>query len=382
MRQRIFSGIKPSGDLHIGNYLGAIRQWVGLQDEYDATLCVVDLHAITVPQEPKELRRRTLDIAKTYLAAGIDPAKATIFVQSHVPAHAELCWILNTVAKVGDLTKMTQLKDKAGLVDEELLLQSFEEFGRTESSHEVVEAIENMTSLEVAKATKLLAVQTLLKFLKDKYLNPFNVAGVGLFDYPVLMAADILLYDTDVVPVGDDQVQHIELTRTLARRFNKRFGDVFTIPQPRVDQESARIMALDNPSKKMSKSAGSEYNYIALNDDPDMARRKIMKAVTDSGSDIVYADEKPALKNLINIHSLLAGRTPQAIEAEYVSKGYADFKRDLGDVVAGFLSDFQSRLADISDEETLHVLRAGAEKARETARKKLSEVYERVGFLR
>lgn len=382
MRQRIFSGIKPSGDLHIGNYLGAIRQWVDLQHAYDATLCVVDLHAITVPQDPADLRRRTLDIAKTYLAAGIDPEQTTIFVQSHVPAHAELAWVLNSVvAKVGDLTKMTQLKDKAGLVDEDILFQNFDEFAKMESSREIMEALKNMPSSEVEKTAKFSAAQTLLKFLKEKYINPLNVAGVGLFDYPVLMAADILLYDTDVVPVGDDQVQHVELTRTLARRFNKRFGDTFKIPQSLVNKEAARIMALDDPTRKMSKSATSEYGYIALADDPDVARRKIMKAVTDSGTDIVYADDKPALKNLVNIYSLLADKTPEAIEAEYVGKGYADFKRDLGDVVAVFLADFQSKLAGISDDETLRVLRAGAEKARETARKKLSEVYDRAGFL-
>ncbi|MEI8103605.1 MAG: tryptophan--tRNA ligase, partial [Candidatus Moraniibacteriota bacterium] len=259
MKQRMVSGIQPSGNLHIGNYLGAIRQWVDLQEEYDLFLFVADLHAITTPQDPDDLRRRTIEIAKLYLAAGIDPAKTTIFVQSHIPEHAQLGWILNTIARMGDLEKMTQFKNK------------------TESQGER--------------------------------------AGVGLFDYPVLMAGDILMYDAEKVPVGDDQVQHVELTRTLARRFNKRFGslrrgdseasEVFIVPQPLTKKEGARIMALDNPVRKMAKSASSEYNYIALMDTPEQARKKIMKAVTDSGSEILYSDDKPALKNLINIYALL-----------------------------------------------------------------------------
>jgi len=325
MKQRIFSGIKPSGDLHLGNYLGAIRQWVPLQDEYDAIFSVVDLHAITVPQDPSDLRAKTLGIAKTYLASGIDPAKAALFVQSHVPEHSELAWILNTVARMGDLEKMTQFKDKA----------------------------------------------------KDGAER----AGVGLFDYPVLMAADILLYDTAVVPVGDDQLQHVELSRTLARRFNERFGETFRVPEARVMKEGARIMGLDDPTRKMSKSAASEYNLIALSDDAETVRRKIRKAVTDSGSEIVYRDDKPALMNLINIYTLLSGIAIPEIEAKYAGRGYGDFKTDLAEVVADFLVPFQERMSGYTDGETIRILREGADRVRPIAAAKLREVKERVGFL-
>lgn len=325
MKKRIVSGIKPSGELHIGNYLGAIAQWIKLQDEFEVMLFIADLHAITVPQNPEELRRRTIEIAKIYLAAGLDPSKVTIFVQSQIPEHAELCWILNTVTRMGDLEKMTQFKDKGG--------------------------------------------------------DNRETAGVGLFDYPVLMAGDIMMYDAEFVPVGDDQVQHIELTRTLGRRFNKRFGEIFTIPQPMLQKEGARIMALDNPEKKMSKSAASEYSYIALNDEPEKARKKIMKAVTDSGSEIVYDDEKPALKNLINIYALLSGKSSLDIQSMYAGKGYADFKRDLADVVAGFLEDFQEKYNAISDEEVLKILQDGSEKIRPLAQKKIQDVKKLVGFV-
>ncbi|HMN19190.1 MAG TPA: tryptophan--tRNA ligase, partial [Candidatus Moranbacteria bacterium] len=245
MKKRIFSGVQPSGNLHIGNYLGAIKNWVDLQDEYESIFCVVDLHAITVPQDPEKLRRKTLEIAKIYLAAGIDPQKSTIFVQSQVPEHSELMWLLNTVAKMSELEKMTQFKDKS------------QKEGR-------------------------------------------EGASLGLFAYPVLMAADILLYDTEIVPVGEDQKQHVELARDLAKRFNHRFGETFVVPQAHIRQEGMRIMGLDDPTKKMSKSASSEYNYIALMDDADTIRRKIKKAVTDSGSEISYGEEKPALRNLLN----------------------------------------------------------------------------------
>jgi tryptophanyl-tRNA synthetase len=357
MKKRIVSGIQPSGNLHIGNYLGAIRQWIGLQDEFDMIAMVVDMHAITVPQKPEDLRRRTVEIAKIYLAAGLDPSKVAIFAQSHVPEHTELCWILNTITKNGDLTKMTQFKDKSDV--------DFDEIGKEFSEIQA----DWMKSLQ-------------------NWKERFNSVGVGLFDYPVLMAGDILMYDAELVPVGEDQVQHIELTRTLGRRFNKKFGDTFRIPQPLLQKEGARIMALDNPQKKMSKSATSEYNYIALNDTPEQARKKIMKAVTDSGSEIVYQDDppageagKPALKNLINIYSLLSGKTTAEIEQMYVGKGYADFKRGLADVVAEFLTDFQGKFNAISDEDVVKVLREGAEKVRPLAQKKMLEVKQKVGFL-
>ncbi len=325
--ERLFSGIQPSGNLHLGNYLGAIKQWLPLQDQYEAIFCVVDMHAITVPQDPAELRRKTIEIAKIYLAAGIDPKKSTLFVQSHVPGHAELAWVLNTIATMGELGRMTQFKDKAQRSGEE-------------------------------------------------------ASAVGLFDYPVLMAADILLYDTATVPVGEDQKQHVELTRDLAQRFNSRFGETFVVPEPLIQREGARIMGLDDPTKKMSKSAASEYNYIALSDDADTIRKKIKKAVTDSGSEIVYRDDKPALMNLINIYTLLSGKKVDEVEAMYVGKGYGDFKADLAEVVVNFLVPFQERLASISDDEVLAVLRAGAEKARAIAEKKVVQVYEKVGFVR
>ncbi len=324
--KRLFSGIQPSGNLHLGNYLGAIKQWVDMQNDHEAIFCIVDLHAITVAQDPVALRAKTLEIAKIYLASGIDPEKSTLFIQSHIPAHTELGWILNTIARMAELERMTQFKDKA------------QKGGASES-------------------------------------------GVGLFDYPVLMAADILLYDTHVVPVGDDQMQHIELARDLAERFNKRFGETFVVPEGRVTKEGARIMGLDDPSKKMSKSAPSEYNYIALTDDADTVRRKIKKAVTDSGSEIVYSDEKPALKNLINIYTLLSGKTPQEIEALYVGRGYGDFKTDLAEVVVGFLAPFQERLLALSDDDVLTILRAGANKVRPLAEDKLRQVYDKMGLI-
>lgn len=326
MKKRIFSGIKPSGDLHIGNYIGAIRNWIPLQEEYDSIFCVVDMHAITVPQDPELLKKRTLEIAKIYLASGIDPKKCSIFIQSHVGEHAELGWILNTITKVPELEKMTQFKDKT-------------QKGGRES------------------------------------------AGVGLFDYPVLMAADILIYDTELVPVGEDQVQHVELARDLAKRFNHKFGETFVVPQAKLKQELMRIKGLDNPEKKMSKSADSDKGSIGLLDDIASAKNKIMKAITDSGTEIVYSDEKPAIKNLINIYSSLSDKTPQEIEAMYQGKGYGDFKKGLAEVVAGFLTDFQKKYNAISDEEVLQILREGAEKVRPIARKKLDEVKEKVGFV-
>lgn len=325
-KKRIFSGIQPSGNLHLGNYLGAIQNWVKMQDEFESIFCVVDLHAITVPQDPEELRRKTIEVAKIYLASGIDPQKSSIFVQSHMPEHSELAWILNTITKMPELDKMTQFKDKAKKEGQES-------------------------------------------------------ASVGLFDYPVLMAADILLYNTEVVPVGEDQLQHIELARDLAKRFNQKFGDTFIIPQHFIKKEGMRIMGLDDPSKKMSKSASSEYNYIALTDDEESVRRKIKKAVTDSGSEIVYRDDKPALQNLINIYSLLSGKEAADIEKMYAGKGYGDFKNDLADIVVNFLKPLQEKIAAISDEEVTKILKAGADKIRPIAQQKLTETKQKVGFV-
>ena len=376
MQKRLFSGIQPSGNLHLGNYLGAIQHWVKLQDEYEAIFCVVDLHAITVPQDPTELRKKIIEVAKIYLAAGIDPKKSTMFVQSHVSEHTQLAWILNTITKNGDLTKMTQFKDKsgmdydqvetalkAGLVD--MAYESSESIGKTKDDFRIL----------------VMKIGSRIVDIFQKMKTDFNSVGVGVFDYPVLMAADILLYDTAGVPVGEDQVQHIELTRVLARRFNEKFGETFVIPEPIVGKESARIMGLDDPTKKMSKSATSEYNYIALTDDAETVKKKIKKAVTDSGSEIVYSDSKPALKNLLNIFALLYDKKPEAIAEEYAGKNYSDFKNGLSEVVVNFLFPFQERLKNISDEEVLAVLRAGAEKVKPLAREKMRTVFDKVGLI-
>lgn len=324
MSKRIFSGIQPSGNLHLGNYLGAIKNWVKLQDEYDSVFCVVDLHAITVPQDPKELKKKTIEVAKVYLASGIDPEKCAIFIQSHVMEHTELAWILNTITKISELERMTQFKDKS----------------------------ENKEGV-----------------------------SMGLFDYPALMAADIILYDSDLVPVGKDQVQHIEFTRTLARRFNQKFGETFVIPKPYTTEKSENIMGLDDPTKKMSKSASSEYNYISLTDNAETVKRKIKKAITDSGNEIIYSDEKPAFKNLINIYSLLTDKKPEEIVKMYAGKGYADFKTGLAEVIVNFLTPLQEKMKSLTDEKVLTILRNGAEKVRPLAQAKMAEVKKKMGFI-
>lgn len=323
--ERIFSGIQPSGVIHIGNYLGAVKNWLSLQDNYQCIFCVVDLHAITVPQDPQKLRNKILEVAKIYLAAGIDPKKSIIFVQSHIKEHAELCWFLNTIVRIPELERMTQFKEKA------------------------------------------------LQNKKD--------VNVGLFDYPVLMAADILLYKTAFVPVGDDQSQHVELTRNLAQRFNDRFGDIFVVPQALVKKEGARIMALDDPKKKMSKSAKSAYNYIALTDSPDLIREKIKKAVTDSGREIHCDPERPTLANLLTIFSLFSDKTIKEIEEIYKDKGYADFKQGLADAIVDFLEPFQKKYNALNDEEVLEILKDGAKKAQIIASQTMSEVKKAIGFI-
>lgn len=324
-KKTIFSGIQPSGNLNIGNYIGAISQWVEMQKEYDCIFSVVDYHAITVKQDPEELRKRIINTTKIYLAAGIDPEKSIIFQQSTVPAHTELAWILNCYGtRIADLNKMTQFKDKAG---------------------------KNQESV-----------------------------SVGLYDYPVLMAADILLYNTEIVPVGDDQRQHVELARDIASRFNNEFGKVFTIPQAVIKKEGARIMSLLDPSKKMSKSDPNQNNCIALLDNTAEAKKKIRRAVTDSGSDIIYdLINKPALSNLLTIYALLGDRQVKRLEKDYSGKGYGDFKKDLADVVEKFLIGFQDRYNKISDEEVLKILEDGRIKAETIAQKKLEEVKKLIG---
>ncbi len=327
MSKTIFSGVQPSGNLHLGNYLGAIKNWVNLQNDYQCIFCVVDYHAITVKQDPKELQKKIVEVAKIYLATGINPARSIIFQQSTVSAHTELAWILNTIARVSDLNKMTQYKDKA----------------------------------------------------KN---NKENVS-VGLFDYPVLMAADILLYNTDLVPVGDDQSQHVELTRTLAKRFNSQFKKTFKIPEVFIQPEGARIMGLDNPANKMSKSSANPTNHVALLDKPEVARKKIMKAVTDNGSEVKFdLKRKQAISNLLTIYSLLNKITVPELEKHYQGKGYGDFKKDLAEVVAKFLTDFQKKYYSFEDGFVIDkVLAEGNQQAEKMANKTLMKVKQEIGIL-
>jgi tryptophanyl-tRNA synthetase len=325
-KKTIFSGIQPSGNLHLGNYLGAIKQWVEMQNDYQCIFCVVDYHAITVPQDPKILQEKIIEVAKIYLASGIDPKKSIIFQQSDIKEHTELAWILNcTSARMSDLGNMTQYKDKAA-----------------------------------------------------KQENP----GVGLFDYPVLMAADILLYDTDLVPIGEDQIQHVELTRDLAKRFNNAYGETFKIPEYKVRREGARIMGLDDPTKKMSKSASSENNYIALTDDPDKAAKKIMRAATDSGSEIKLDwENKPGISNLLTIYSLLTDRKISEIEAEFANKGYGEFKGKLAEIVKNFLLNFQKKYYNIDNKKVCKILEKGAGKLQKIALNKIESVRKKIGVL-
>jgi tryptophanyl-tRNA synthetase len=327
-RPRVFSGSQPSGTLHLGNYLGAIRNYVAMQESHDCIYCVVDLHAITVRQVRAELRRNTIDVANAYLAAGVDPERSIVFVQSHVPQHAELMWILNTITYMGELRRMTQFKDKTAGAEGESI-------------------------------------------------------AVGLFDYPVLMAADILLYQADAVPVGEDQKQHVELTRDLAQRFNNAFGKAFVVPQPIIREGGARVMSLDDPAKKMSKSAGSENSYIAVMDAPDVIRRKIRRAVTDSGTEVRGGPEKPALTNLLDIYAALSGEDAGRIESRYEGMGYAEFKADLAEVVVEALAPIQARIRELEADKayTLEVLKTGAERAEAIAKRTLARVRERVGLV-
>ncbi len=327
MKPIIFSGVQPSGSLHLGNYLGALSQWVDLQNKYQCIFCVVDYHAITVKQNPEELRKKIIDIAKIYIASGINPNKSIIFKQSDVSAHTELGWILNcTSARISDLNKMTQFKDKAGK-------------------------------------------------------NQENVS-VGLYDYPVLMAADILLYNTDLVPVGDDQSQHVELARTLARRFNSSYGEVFKVPELKTRKEGARIMSLDDPTKKMSKSASSSNNYISLTDSPEVAKKKIMRATTDSDNNIKYdTQKKPGISNLMTIYGLLSGLSHIEIEHKFKNKGYSDFKKDLAMVVVDFLKVFQKNYNALDDKKIANILKGGAIKIKPTADKTLEKVKKAIGTL-
>lgn len=324
MKKRIFSGAQPTGNLHIGNYLGALKNWVNLQNEYESFFCIVNLHAITLPQKPEELKKKTLDLARIYLAAGVDPSVSTIFIQSDVAEHAELTWILNCVARMGELERMTQFKDKS-------------KDGGERSS-------------------------------------------VGLFDYPVLMASDILLYQTDLVPVGQDQKQHLELTRDLAERFNRDFGETFVIPEPFIPPVGAKIQSLQEPEKKMSKSDENANGSIFLLDDAETISKKIKRAVTDSGTEIKFDETRPAINNLLTIYQLITNKSPEECEARFEGKGYGHFKAELADSVAAFLKPFQKRVKNYTDEDLKAILKNGAEKARAIARETLKDVYAKTGI--
>jgi len=376
----IFSGVQPTGNLHLGNYLGALAQWVAMQDEYNSIFCVVDYHAITVKQEPANLSRQILDTVKIYLAAGINPEKSIIFQQSDISAHTELAWILNTITKNADLSKMTQFKDKSG-VDMNKLEDELKIFLENEInfSPEVLEIIEKDLKKGAELITKVALNASLKKYKEFK--KKFNSIGVGLFDYPVLMAADILLYNTDAVPVGADQVQHVELSRTLAQRFNSQFGQTFKIPEVMVRKQGARIMGLDNPTKKMSKSMTSAANYIALTDEPKVAAKKIIRAVTDSGAEIKYSPEKkPAIANLLVIYSLLAEISIKELEKNYQGRGYSEFKKDLAAVVDKFLTQFQIKFNSFADNDVKEILKQGRERVKPLAEKTLARVKEKLGI--
>ena len=326
MKKRVFSGIQSTGNIHIGNYLGAIRHWAADQDIYDNIFCIVDLHAITVPQDPKELHAKTREVSGLLLACGIDPQKSILFVQSHVHEHSELAWILNCFIPMGWMGRMTQYKEKSGKQKEQV--------------------------------------------------------SVGLFDYPALMAADILLYDTDVVPVGEDQKQHVELARDAAQRFNSIYGETFVLPEPLIASVGARIMGLDDPTQKMSKSETAPGHAVALLDPPDVIKKKIMRATTDSNTTVVFDVNRPGIYNLLTIYQTFTGQNKQAIEAQFAGKGYGDFKKALAEVVIEGLRPLQERYKALTVDPTQidKILAEGAAKAQPLAAKTLAKVLKVVGL--
>lgn len=322
----LFSGMQATGSLTLGNYLGALKNWIDLADEYECFYSVVDLHSITIRQDAAELRKRARNLMTLYIAAGLDPKKNCIYYQSHVSGHAELAWVLNCFTYMGELNRMTQFKDKAA-----------------------------------------------------KHADNINA---GLYTYPVLMAADILLYQADVVPVGKDQLQHLELTRDIAQRFNNIYGDVFTIPEPYVGKVGAKIMSLQDPSKKMSKSDENPNGSIYLMDDPDTIIRKFKRAVTDSEACVRYCDEQPGIKNLIDIYCVCTGKQPEDVEREFEGKGYGEFKMAVGEAVVGVLRPIQQRFAELSKDKAFidSIIKENAEKANYYATKTLRKVQKKVGF--
>lgn len=323
--KRVFSGVQPTGNIHIGNYLGALKQFVELQEENECIYCIVDMHSITVPQDPKELRKNTLDVAALYLAVGVDPSKSIVFVQSDVPGHSELSWVLTCNSYTGELSRMTQFKDKS----------------------------------------------------KGKESAP-----TGLFTYPILMAADILLYDTDIVPVGNDQKQHIELCRDIAIRINNKYKKTFVVPDGRFLKAGARIMALDDPEKKMSKSAENIHSRISLLDEPSKIKKSIMRATTDSEGSIRFDPEnKPGITNLLNIYSVFSGKDISEIEKDYDGRGYGDFKKDLVEVTTQALAPIKERFNEIrQSDELIQILKDGAQRANAIAEKTMKRVKENFGL--
>jgi tryptophanyl-tRNA synthetase len=325
---RILSGVQPTGNSHVGNHVGAFRQWVEMQHDFDAYYCVVDLHAITLPYDAGELRDRTLEVAAILLACGLDPEVCTVFVQSHVPEHTELAWLLNHVATVGELRRMTQFKAKAAERGEGAL-------------------------------------------------------PAGYFNYPVLQAADILIYQADRVPVGEDQRQHLELTRDVAERFNARFGQTFAVPEAYIPKVGGRVMDLQAPEAKMSKSGAAPSGRIELLDPPELIRRKIRSAVTDSGREVLSRPDKPAISNLLELFSVVSGRSVGELEQAYAGRGYGEFKADLAEAVVAYLAPIQERYHQLRDDQRrlAGILEAGAAKAQAVARANLALAKERMGFL-
>lgn len=325
-KKRIFSGMQPSGVITLGNYLGALKNWTKLQDEYDCLYCIVDMHAITVRQDPVKLRKQAKDLLVQYLAVGLDPEKNIIYYQSHVPQHAELAWILNCYTYMGELNRMTQFKDKCA-----------------------------------------------------KHADNINA---GLFTYPSLMAADILLYQTDLVPVGEDQRQHLELTRDIAQRFNGIYGDVFKVPDAYIGKVGARVMALQEPTKKMSKSDENQNNIITLMDDPKVIMNKMKRAMTDSDTEVRFAEEKPGISNLLSIYCAVTGKTIAESEKEFAGVGYGTFKTAVGEAVVAELEPVQKRVKELeANKDYLDaIIKGGAEKASRLADRTLTKVQKKVGF--
>jgi tryptophanyl-tRNA synthetase len=324
---RIFSGIQPTGEKHLGNYIGGFRQYAATQEQGDAFFCIVDLHSITAEYQPADLHERTLDLYAMLVATGLDPERSTVFAQSHVTAHAEASWLLSAVTSYGQLGRMTQFKDKAA---------------------------------------------------EREFISS------GLFTYPVLMAGDILLYQADIVPIGDDQRQHLELSRDIAERFNSRFGETFTVPRGVYPEVGARIMDLQEPTKKMSTTGGTTQGTVRLLDEPDVIRKKFRSAVTDSGREVRRGDDKPGVSNLIDILSVATGEPPGAIETRYGDSGYGQFKQDVGEAVAELLTPVRERYTELrADEgELLRLLALGAEKARAASAPTLAAMYQKMGFVR